>query len=95
MENLEGGLDYLKQVVIDDSLGLGEKLEQNMQAVVDTYQCEWKTTLENPDSLKRFRQFVNSKKPDTNIQFVNERGQIRPATEAEKTADTIAIKEVL
>jgi nitrite reductase (NADH) large subunit len=94
MENLEGGLDYLKQVVIDDSLGLGEKLEQNMQAVVDTYQCEWKTTIENPDSLKRFRQFVNSDKADSNIQFVNERGQIRPASEAEKVGD-IEIKEVL
>jgi nitrite reductase (NADH) large subunit len=55
-----------------------------MQAVVDTYQCEWKTTIENPESRKRFRQFVNSKKVDDNITFVEERGQIRPATEEEK-----------
>ena len=84
MENLEGGLDYLKQVVIEDSLGLGFELETQMQHVVDSYQCEWKTALENEESLKRFRQFVNSDKTDTNIVFVQERQQIRPATAAEK-----------
>jgi nitrite reductase (NADH) large subunit len=93
MENLEGGLDYLKEVVINDSLGLCDELEAQMQAVVDTYQCEWKTTIEDPQALKRFRQFVNSDKTDTNIQFVDERGQIRPATELEKL-DRIKIKEV-
>ncbi|MDU0354443.1 nitrite reductase large subunit NirB [Paraglaciecola aquimarina] len=84
MENLEGGLDYLKQVVIEDSLGLGAELEAQMQNVVDTYQCEWKTAIEDEQSLKRFRQFVNSDKSDLNIVFVEEREQIRPATEAEK-----------
>lgn len=84
MENLEGGLSYLKQVVIEDSLGLAVELEQQMEAIIASYQCEWKTTLENPQALKRFRQFVNSDGSDTNIQFVEERGQIRPATEQEK-----------
>ncbi len=91
MENLEGGLDYLKSVVIDDALGICQELEDQMQAVVDSYQCEWKTTLESPESRKRFRQFVNSKESDSNIQFVDERGQIRPATEAEKIAGTSRI----
>ena len=84
MENLEGGVAYLQQVVIEDSLGLGEELEAQMQNVVDTYQCEWKTALENEQSRKRFRQFVNSDKSDVNIVFVEEREQIRPATESEK-----------
>ncbi|WP_348618699.1 nitrite reductase large subunit NirB [Paraglaciecola sp. 25GB23A] len=84
MENLEGGLDYLKQVVIEDSLGLGIELETQMQHIVDSYQCEWKTALENEESRKRFRQFVNSDKTDTNIVFVQERQQIRPATAEEK-----------
>ncbi|MDD1621939.1 MAG: nitrite reductase large subunit NirB, partial [Methylococcaceae bacterium] len=44
MENMEGGLDYLKSVVIEDRLGMGEQLEQQMRQVIDTYQCEWKTT---------------------------------------------------
>src|SRR5690606_26041524 len=41
-ENLEGGLDYLKAVVVDDSLGIAQELEARMQHVVDTYACEWK-----------------------------------------------------
>ncbi|HSB94988.1 MAG TPA: nitrite reductase large subunit NirB, partial [Spongiibacteraceae bacterium] len=39
LENLEGGLDYLRQVVIEDSLGLGAELEAQMAHVVGTYQC--------------------------------------------------------
>ncbi|WP_289030301.1 nitrite reductase large subunit NirB [uncultured Paraglaciecola sp.] len=84
MENLEGGLDYLKQVVIEDSLGICGELEEQMQHLADTYQCEWKTAIENEQSLKRFRQFVNSDDKDMNIVFVEEREQIRPATEQEK-----------
>jgi nitrite reductase (NADH) large subunit len=84
MENLEGGLDYLKEVVIADSLGLNLELETQMQEVVDSYQCEWKTAIDNSESRKRFRQFVNSDKSDMNIVFVEERQQIRPATESEK-----------
>ena len=52
--------------------------------MVDTYQCEWKTAIEDSEKLKRFRQFVNSDKEDSNVVFVEERGQIRPASEAEK-----------
>jgi nitrite reductase (NADH) large subunit len=86
MDNMEGGLAYLQDVVINDALGINGELEAQMDAVVDAYQCEWKTTIENPESRKRFRQFVNSDASDTNIQFVSERGQVRPATEAEKVA---------
>ncbi|MGY0581719.1 MAG: nitrite reductase large subunit NirB [Paraglaciecola chathamensis] len=83
LENLEGGLAYLQDVVINDSLGLGDELEQQMQHITDTYQCEWKTAIEDESSRKRFRQFVNSDESDKNVVFVQERAQIRPATEAE------------
>ena len=86
MDNLEGGLSYLQDVVISDALGINEELESQMNDVVDAYQCEWKTTLENEEARKRFRQFVNSSESDSNIQFVSERGQVRPATEKEKLA---------
>ena len=86
MDNLEGGLSYLQDVVINDVLGINDELESQMNAVVDAYQCEWKTTLENEEARKRFRQFVNSSESDSNIQFVSERGQVRPATEKEKLA---------
>ena len=84
MENMEGGLDYLKSVVIDDKLEICNQLETQMQRVVDTYQCEWKTTIADESKLKRFRTFVNSDKHDENIIFVEERGQIRPANIEER-----------
>ena len=79
MENMEGGLDYLKSVIIEDNLGLCEQLEAQMQHVVDTYQCEWKTTIEDESKLKRFKHFINSDQADDNIVFIEERGQLRPA----------------
>ncbi|MBS3963194.1 MAG: nitrite reductase large subunit NirB [Methylomonas sp.] len=84
MDNLEGGLAYLKAVVIADKLGMADELERQMAHVVDTYQCEWKTTLEDDNKLKRFRHFVNSDQPDDHIVFVEERGQIRPASPQER-----------
>mgnify|MGYP001024009590 CR=1 FL=1 len=85
-DNLEGGLDYLKDVVVDDSLGLAAELEAQMQHVVDTYQCEWKTAVTTPEVRQRFRAFVNSEQPDEHIVFVEERGQIRPARPDERSA---------
>lgn len=84
MENMEGGLDYLKSVIIDDKLGICDDLEKQMQHVIETYQCEWKTTIEDEENLKLFRPFVNSDQTDESIVFVEERGQIRPATEDER-----------
>jgi nitrite reductase (NADH) large subunit len=84
MENMEGGLDYLQAVVIDDKLNISKQLEEQMQKVVDAYQCEWKTTIEDESKLKRFRTFVNSDKHDENIIFVEERGQVRPANIEER-----------
>ena len=87
-DNLEGGLDYLKDVILHDSLGLGAELEAQMQHVVDTYQCEWKTAVTDPEVRKRFRSFVNSDATDERIVFVKERGQIRPARPEEHAPQT-------
>ncbi len=84
MDNMDGGLDYLREVIIEDKLGIAEELEQQMAHVVGTYQCEWKTTINDEEKLKRFRQFVNSEAEDSAVVFVKERGQRRPATEDEK-----------
>ena len=84
LENMEGGLDYLKSVVIADKLGICEQLEQQMQHVITTYQCEWKTTSEDAAKLKRFHHFVNSDQLDDNLVFVEERGQLRPADKDER-----------
>ncbi|WP_459615471.1 nitrite reductase large subunit NirB [Bordetella sp. 2513F-2] len=81
---LEGGLDYLKAVIIDDSLGLAAELEAQMQLVVDRYECEWANALKDPEKLKRFRTFVNQQGGDPDIRFVDERGQRRPARPGER-----------
>ncbi len=78
-ENLEGGLDYLKEVILEDSLGLGDELERQMQHVVESYQCEWANAISDPEKLKRFRSFVNDTRPDPSIIMTSERGQLRPA----------------
>jgi len=83
-ESLEGGLDYLKDVILKDSLGLCAELEAQMQQVVDTYQCEWKTAVTDAETRKRFRSFVNSDQADETVVFVPERGQIRPARADER-----------
>jgi nitrite reductase (NADH) large subunit len=82
---LEGGLDYLKQVIIHDSLGICQELEHEMAHLVNTYQCEWKATIEDPEKVQRFRHFVNSDEPDPSLVHVEERGQKRPAYEHEKS----------
>ena len=76
---------YLQDVIINDSLGICDALEEQMEHIVATYQCEWKTAINDKEKVKRFRQFVNSDKEDPNVIFVEERGQIRPATDAEKS----------
>lgn len=89
LENLEGGIDYVRKVVCEDSLGIGHELEAEMQKLVDTYECEWKKAINTPETLKRFRHFVNSPEPDANIRFVDERGQIRPMSRIEKQAEKV------
>jgi nitrite reductase (NADH) large subunit len=84
LNHLEGGLDYLKSVVIDDHLGIAADLEADMARIVGTYQCEWKTTIEDPERVKAFRAFVNTGEPDPSLSFVREREQHRPATWSEK-----------
>ncbi|WP_083001605.1 nitrite reductase large subunit NirB [Halomonas sp. GT] len=78
-ENLDGGLEYLKEVILEDSLAINSELERQMQHVVDSYQCEWANAISDPDKLKRFRSFVNDARPDPSIIMTSERGQLRPA----------------
>ncbi len=93
LENMGGGLDYLKAVIIEDKLGIGEELEQQMNYLVDTYQCEWKTTLEDPEKLKRFRHFVNEEIGDDQLSYIYERGQRRPATATEREQRKLAVSD--
>ncbi|GGF53388.1 nitrite reductase large subunit [Marmoricola endophyticus] len=87
MDSLDGGLERVKEVVVEDALGLGEELEAAMAHHVDTYFDEWSATLEDPEKLKRFVSFINAPDvPDANIAFDTERGQSRAATGDEPVA---------
>ena len=79
LENMEGGIDYLRKVVIDDKLGIAAELETQMQRFVDTYRCEWTEVVNDPERRKLFRQFMNTDETETGIEIVTERGQNRPA----------------
>ena len=80
VDSLDGGLDRLKAVVVDDVLGLGSELEASMERHVATYFDEWRATIEDPEKLARFVSFVNAPGvPDPHISFETEREQIKPA----------------
>jgi nitrite reductase (NADH) large subunit len=84
LNKMDGGIDYLRNVVVNDSLGMAAKWEAEMEGLVAAYQCEWKTAIENPAIRKRFSHFVNApEEKDPTIQFVDMRGQKR--TEEWKT----------
>ncbi len=70
LEKLDGGIEYLKKVVIEDSLGIANELDREMQSLVNKYECEWKEAIEDPNMAKRFKHFVNSDDTDDNLVFV-------------------------
>ena len=78
LEKLEGGITYLKNVVINDSLGIVAELDTEMQHLVDTYKCEWKEAVETPEIRERYTHFVNSEDTDDTIEFVSLRDQKMP-----------------
>ncbi len=84
MENMEGGVDYLREVIVDDKLGINAQIEADVAKLVDEYECEWTATINDESQLTRFAHFINSDKRDDNVVFVQEREQHRPATFTEK-----------
>jgi nitrite reductase (NADH) large subunit len=80
LQSLDGGLDYLRSVIVDDSLGIGRELDAAIGRHVERYEDEWAAVLADPERLRRFVSFVNAPgTPDPSIAFVSERGQPRPA----------------
>ena len=79
LESLDGGLDHLRDVVCDDSLGLAAEFEEAIARHVEGYACEWKGVLEDPDKLSRFVSFVNAPDvADPTIEFTEQSGRIVP-----------------
>ncbi|MEV6429395.1 nitrite reductase large subunit NirB [Nocardia sp. NPDC051463] len=69
-EALEGGMDYLEQVICEDSLGIAEDLEAAMSQHVAGYRDEWAAVLDDEEKLSRFVSFVNApEESDPTISF--------------------------
>lgn len=92
LNKLPGGLKHLKDVVLEDSLGICEQLEAEMQHIVDTYECEWKTAVETPSRRQRFSHFINNPYGDEKVKFGELRGQITPdvSTQEEQPEEVTA-----
>jgi len=87
IEEVTGGLDGVREVVLDDSLGIAADLDAAMAEHVAGYSDEWQAVLEDPEKLRRFSSFVNApRSPDPDLGYLPERGQLRPATSAERAA---------
>ena len=81
LNKMDGGIDYLRNVVVNDSLGIAEELENEMQGLVDSYKCEWKEVVDSPELRKRFSHFVNApEEKDPTVRFETMREQ-KKATE--------------
>jgi len=92
LEALDGGLDHLRGVVFDDSLGIAAELDAEMAAHTESYRDEWAQTLESPERLARFVSFVNAPEtPDPSVTFEVERGQIRPAGPVQIAGATLEV----
>lgn len=80
-KNGGGPIGHLKEVILEDSLGICEELDTRMQHLVDTYHDEWAEVVKDPKRRAKFKQFVNTDENQTReemIEFIEQRGQTRP-----------------
>lgn len=97
MDNLEGGIAYLREVILDDSLGIASELEQEMARVVESYQCEWQTTLSSPQRLALFRSYINSDEADETVAvrlYAGNRQLAKPASRGRESLPTKPWQEI-
>lgn len=94
LDAMEGGIEYLRQVVCHDRLGMAAQWEAEMQSLVGNYRCEWQEAVENPEIRKRFSHFVNAPDvKDPTVAFVPMRDQVKAAdwtTASANNAPTIS-----
>src|SRR5262249_57549317 len=79
LEKMEGGIEYLRDVIVNDRLGIAVDLERQMQFLADTYKCEWAEVVRDPEKRRLFKQFTNTDETEPTIEFVRQREQKRPA----------------
>ncbi|WP_306368515.1 nitrite reductase large subunit NirB [Nocardiopsis sp. CC223A] len=94
IEAMDGGLEHLREVVVEDSLGIAADLEAAMDRHVDSYADEWAAVLADPDKLARFQSFANAPDtPDPTIAFTTTRDQPVPAAPVGLGIPTLRTRE--
>jgi nitrite reductase (NADH) large subunit len=83
LERMEGGIEHLKAVIVNDSLGIAAELERDMASLVGSYACEWAGVVRDPEKRARFRHFAGTGEGDPTVKNILERGQLRPAEREE------------
>ena len=78
IEALPGGIKYLREVILEDRLGICASLEQQMSELVGSFFCEWTAVINNPALRAKFQQFGNTDEYAPSIEVISERGQQRP-----------------
>ncbi|ALV90751.1 MULTISPECIES: nitrite reductase large subunit NirB [Pantoea] len=86
LESMEGGIDYLRSVIIDDKLSINAQLESELTRLRGEVACEWTATVNDPQQQSHFSTFINSDQRDPLIQHIHQRDQHRPARPAERIA---------
>jgi nitrite reductase (NADH) large subunit len=79
IESVEGGIEYLRDVIVNDRLQIADELERQAQFLVESYKCEWREVVKDPVKRRLFRQFVNTEETEPSVEFIVERDQKRPA----------------
>ncbi len=79
LNKMEGGLEYLREVIVDDKLGICNQLEEEMKGLIESYHCEWRKVVDDPELQKQFKHFINSDDEDPTLSFVEVRQQKLPA----------------
>ena len=92
-EDFEGGLDRLREIIVDDALGICADLDAHMARHIDSYEDEWAAVLRDPARLAQFASFINAPDaPDPSLAYVTERGQRRPAGPVFVAGDTLEVR---
>ncbi|KAE8440673.1 hypothetical protein EG329_006825 [Mollisiaceae sp. DMI_Dod_QoI] len=86
LENLPGGIKYLREVILEDKLGICASLEAQMEELVGTFFDEWAEAIKNPEIRKKFQQFNNTAETVEMMETEQDRGQTRPVYWAKESA---------
>ncbi|KAI0540250.1 nitrite reductase [Xylaria digitata] len=78
LEALPGGLKYLREVILEDKLGICASLESQMQELVDSFFDEWAEAIKDPAIASKFQQFANTSETVETVEVELDRGQSRP-----------------